>query len=53
VGCVPEQDYVCPDCKGKKVVKGIKCERCEGTGVVQDIGFDTIAEVAPIKKSRK
>ena len=51
--CNQEQDYVCPDCNGKKIVNGAQCQRCEGTGVVQDIGYDTIAEVAPMKKTRK
>jgi DnaJ-class molecular chaperone len=46
-----EQSYVCPDCNGDKIVKGVRCERCEGTGVVQDIGYDTIAEVATMKKA--
>ena len=46
-----EQDYVCPDCNGEKIVKGAQCQRCGGTGVVQDIGYVTIAEVAPMKKA--
>ena len=51
--CVPEQGYTCPDCKGKKKVNGVPCARCNATGRVLDIGFDTIAEVAPIKKKSR
>jgi len=47
---IPEQDYICPDCNGKKKIKGVICQRCEGTGIIQDIGYDTIAEVAPRKE---
>jgi len=45
-----EQDYVCPDCNDEKIVKGVQCQRCGGAGVVQDIGYDTIAEIATMKK---
>jgi DnaJ-class molecular chaperone len=52
--CVPEHDCICPECDGKKKVKGVSCKRCKGTGIISsmDIGFDEIVEVAPVRKKR-
>jgi DnaJ-class molecular chaperone len=46
---IPEQDYICPDCDGKKKIKGIPCDRCKGTGIIRKFGYDEIVTVAPAK----